>query len=765
MQAPTDQKVGMEMSQRDKINRMFSWSASLTDGSAPNGGGMGDPSPDVVAVNDSKNGIVNPAFNPPSLLTQQSTVWSRKQQAVCVRHAFKHYGSKSNPNHVLSNLNMTVAKGTIYGLLGASGCGKTTLLSCIVGRRRLNTGEIWVLGGKPGTKGSGVPGKRVGYMPQEIALYGEFSIAETMMYFGWIFGMETPEIEDRLQFLLNFLDLPSQARLVKNLSGGQQRRVSFAVALMHDPELLILDEPTAGTDPVLSSIIWTHLIELSNQGKTVIITTHYIEEARQANVVGLMRQGVLLAEDAPERLIAHYNVESLEDVFLCLCNEQEVAPTVEVEPEKKVPFTYPFKEDATNYSMFWPHTKAILYKNLKWITHNWFAFVMLSYALSLACIIESNECLKHYPPQRVGVVNHGENSACVNYDPRGFNCSDMERVDFSCQFLESWRSEKPHIPLSMYKNIEDAMKDGKKRKLVTILEIPYNFTSGILERFHQGMKADSDLIDTASMDIHIDSTDYMAVYRIEQDIRDVFHVVSKDHLQACGYLPRVAKAPPMIIKQDAFFGKNIVYEPYDYSMHIAIACMCSITYLVPLFLLTISLCLEKMSGSYTRVLVGGVRIVEIFAGYVIILVVFNLTNTLSMGFVQFVIYGKPYGNFWLIYTMLQLLGFAGVLFGLFIVVLVNGLAESAGIGIVASLAMYTFTGFYWPIEAAYPPIVGLFSRLIFPMTMVLKAFLSIILKDAGLFDRQVLYGYGICLAHSVLYAGLIYLIIRRRTTL
>lgn len=104
-----------------------------------------------------------------------------------------------------------------YGLLGASGCGKTTLLSCLVGRRRLNSGEIWVLGGKPGTKGSGVPGKQVGYMPQEIALYGEFTIRETMMYFGWIFGMCTAEIVERLRFLLQFLDLPSQNRMVKNL--------------------------------------------------------------------------------------------------------------------------------------------------------------------------------------------------------------------------------------------------------------------------------------------------------------------------------------------------------------------------------------------------------------------------------------------------------------------------------------------------------------------------------------------------------------------
>lgn len=173
-----------------------------------------------------------------------------------------------------------------YGLLGASGCGKTTLLSCIVGRKRLNSGEIWVLGGKPGTRGSGVPGKRVGYMPQEIALYAEFSIKETMTYFGWIFGMSTPEIIERLRFLLNFLDLPSENRLVKNLSGGQQRRVSFAVALMHDPELLILDEPTVGVDPLLRQSIWNHLVHITKAGqKTVIITTHYIEEARQAHTV------------------------------------------------------------------------------------------------------------------------------------------------------------------------------------------------------------------------------------------------------------------------------------------------------------------------------------------------------------------------------------------------------------------------------------------------------------------------------------------------
>nr|CAD7410993.1 unnamed protein product [Timema cristinae] len=142
-----------------------------------------------------------------------------------------------------------------YGLLGPSGCGKTTLLSCIVGTRKLTSGNIWVLGGRPGTKNSGVPGPRVGYMPQENAQVQEFTVKESIYYFGWINGMSGQELDDSYKKLSRLLLLPPSGRFMRNLSGGQIRRVSFACALVHTPELLILDEPTVGLDPILRNTL------------------------------------------------------------------------------------------------------------------------------------------------------------------------------------------------------------------------------------------------------------------------------------------------------------------------------------------------------------------------------------------------------------------------------------------------------------------------------------------------------------------------------
>ncbi|XP_071579699.1 uncharacterized protein [Temnothorax nylanderi] len=268
-------------------------------------------------------------------LIEQSSTFRRmvQQEAVVVRNAVKRYG-KGQP--VLDGLDMTVSRGSIYGLLGASGCGKTTLLSCVVGVRYLDSGEVWVLGGNPGGKSSGIPGPQVGYMPQDISLVGEFTMSDALYYFGRINGLDDEEIETRQRFFSKLLQLPPADHLVKNMSGGQQRRVSFAAALIHSPELLILDEPTVGLDPILRENIWAYLIEITQkEGITVLITTHYIEETKNASKIGLMRCGKLLAESPPQKLLEQFQCSFLEEAFLKLCKGQNDAIILNETQESK----------------------------------------------------------------------------------------------------------------------------------------------------------------------------------------------------------------------------------------------------------------------------------------------------------------------------------------------------------------------------------------------------------------------------------------------
>lgn len=248
--------------------------------------------------------------------------------AITVEDLTRGYGAGKKRIEVLRKYSMKVESGAIYGLLGPSGCGKTTMLKVILGRIRPESGSVSVLGAKVGTPECTVPGSNVGYSPQEIALYEDLTISETLLFHGRLHQMSKDNIVKRQDWLIDFLDLPEPERQIGNLSGGQKRRVSLAVALLHEPKLLLLDEPTVGVDPELRARIWHHLREIADSGTTVVITTHYIDEAGQADCVGLMRAGMLLAEGSPKELMEPYGHTSLEDTFLQLCRrdskEEEV---------------------------------------------------------------------------------------------------------------------------------------------------------------------------------------------------------------------------------------------------------------------------------------------------------------------------------------------------------------------------------------------------------------------------------------------------------
>ncbi|KAJ1525308.1 hypothetical protein ONE63_010130 [Megalurothrips usitatus] len=223
---------------------------------------------------------------------------------------------------------MTVRRGEVYALLGRSGCGKTTLLRALVGQHVLDAGTVLVFGRTPGDPDGGVPGSAVGYMPQELAVHDGFTIAETLSFHGRLVGMPTADIAEGAGRLVDALGLPCQRTLVGALSGGEKRRVSLAIALLHAPPLLILDEPTVGVDPVLRHSIWQLLRALAATGASVVMSTHYTEEARGAHTVGYMRSGRLLVEDSPSAILRRYGDASappgMEAAVLRLCALQDL---------------------------------------------------------------------------------------------------------------------------------------------------------------------------------------------------------------------------------------------------------------------------------------------------------------------------------------------------------------------------------------------------------------------------------------------------------
>ena len=226
-------------------------------------------------------------------------------------------------NQVLRGLNLLCPSGGIYGLLGPSGCGKTTLIRILLGLTKEQGGVVEVLGAtdfKERKKNL----VSIGYTPQELALYNDLSIEQNLLFFGEMQGIPRAVILSRTAELRSFLDLPEGHRPVKFMSGGQRRRVSLAIALLNEPKLLLLDEPTVGVDPELRARIWSRLEELAAKGTTILFTTHYINEAERSNRVGLMRNGVLLAEDDPKKLIQEHECSNLEDVFLKLCMREAV---------------------------------------------------------------------------------------------------------------------------------------------------------------------------------------------------------------------------------------------------------------------------------------------------------------------------------------------------------------------------------------------------------------------------------------------------------
>jgi ABC-2 type transport system ATP-binding protein len=216
---------------------------------------------------------------------------------------------------VLRGVSFEVAPGTVTGLLGPSGCGKTTLMRALVGVQRRVTGELEVLGAPAGSPDLR---HRVSYVTQAPSVYGDLSVTENLEYFGALAGAAAGQVREVTE-AVELADVA--ARPVHRLSGGQRARVSLASALLGRPELLVLDEPTVGLDPVLRRQLWMLFGRLAVAGTTLLVSSHVMDEARHCEDLLLMREGALVARETPAGLTRRTGTQDLEEAFLRLIAE------------------------------------------------------------------------------------------------------------------------------------------------------------------------------------------------------------------------------------------------------------------------------------------------------------------------------------------------------------------------------------------------------------------------------------------------------------
>ncbi len=221
------------------------------------------------------------------------------------------------------HLSFSVKKGEIFGFLGANGAGKTTAIRILCGLSKPTSGTIKVAGYDVYTQTERIR-RRIGYMSQRFSLYEDLTVMENFRFFGGIYGMKRTQIRERASEMLGRLGLMHQKnKVISALPPGIRQKLAFSVAVLHTPELVFLDEPTSGVDPLTRRQFWEMIHEAAASGITIFITTHYMDEAEYCTRVSIMVDGRIEALDTPENLKATYRAENMNEVFLKLARKSK----------------------------------------------------------------------------------------------------------------------------------------------------------------------------------------------------------------------------------------------------------------------------------------------------------------------------------------------------------------------------------------------------------------------------------------------------------
>ncbi|XP_050432061.1 ABC transporter G family member 23-like isoform X2 [Adelges cooleyi] len=641
--------------------------------------------------------------------------------SVEVRTAYKKYSSSSL---VLRGTSLTVRRNTIYGLLGPSGCGKTTLLNCIVGRTKLDSGII-------NLESNGID--EIGYMPQDLCLDPLLSVEEIFCYFGTLFGLRRDEIITRYKYFNAIFDLPNRDMLINNLSGGQQRRVSLAVALLHNPTLLILDEPTVGLDPILSEKIWLHLSDLSSEGKTIIITTHYIEEARRAHTVGMMRSGLILSEDAPENLMKCYSCSSLEDVFLKLCIIdtskiiQKTPLPMDCVQKKLLPLDNNRKFETRRFRAQMLKNRFLLWRNKQ------MTYLMLG--LPIIITVFFNMAIGRDPKNiNIGVINDEiDLGSCANFTKVNNNCFLDEQMYGSCQLI--YQLHKRTYRINEYYDVETGRESIRKNQIWALLRFNWNYTDALKERVNSGRDSTDSVVDNSFLEFWVDDSDrYMSIL-IERDLTLSLADALKNVVGTCNdSLDKVISYPIKI--HDALYGTNL--GSFTHFVTPGTVCICM--FFLPLIYTTFVLLDEQNDGILDRVITSGMTFLEIASAHSVVQICYICIQAFEILIIMYVFYDNPYiGSIATGYSLLIVIGIAGMIYG-FVLALANDSHFAAGFaGVGTNFLLMCACGFIWPTQGARH-FVRYINQFV-PITLAIEALRGITMRGWTLNHTAVYMGF------------------------
>lgn len=240
-----------------------------------------------------------------------------KKKVISVQALTKRFGSFT----AVDNITFDVYRGEIFGFLGANGAGKTTAMRMLCGLSFPTSGQATVAGYDL-SKNADLIKQNIGYMSQKFSLYEDLTIRENIRFYGGIYGLKDQQIREKTDSMLHQLRLEGKANtLVKSLPLGWKQKLSFSVAMVHEPQIVFLDEPTGGVDPVTRREFWTLIYEAANWGTTVFVTTHYMDEAEYCNRVTIMVDGRIDALDTPQELKSLYSARDMGEVFVQLARK------------------------------------------------------------------------------------------------------------------------------------------------------------------------------------------------------------------------------------------------------------------------------------------------------------------------------------------------------------------------------------------------------------------------------------------------------------